>query len=486
MQNAEVKVAESFQEKTFEYRNQLRAFMVLGFFVAVTLWTQATDIRYIYLNAYLWFGFIYGMTLQYGRFCMASAIRDLFAVRVPRMAVGIMIGIVLFSLVSAYATAVGKSSFHASPLGIHSVIGGLIFGIGMVFTGGCASGSLYKSGEGSVSAMLVVLSLSFAQALFVDASGWLNSLAPSSWTVSALAQNLPESLSPSDGLFDIFLAGHIWGLSSTTLAKISGITDPVIAAFAGNSLLNAILPAMLLLVFIYIGWYRKGHLRSIGAEKYNGWRTEVAGYWSMITASKKTAIAGLVLGIAAGLHMWVMLSLQIHFGIFNAGELLVAMGHTSGLSIQDTVFDPGYFYITTQEAQAAGWVLAKFGADNMDNIFFGLENGLPNPMLNPVLWMSFAIMGGAAVMALLHNEFKWKWPTLEIAVWAIFGGTLMGIGARIALGCNIGAFFVPVANGDPSGWLFFLGMAGGGYLGVKFFNWWIERKMAKDVVGLEL
>ena len=206
----------------------------------------------------------------------------------------------------------------------------------------------------------------------------------------------------------------------------------------------------------------------------------------MITASRRTAIAGLVLGIAAGLHMWVMQGLQTRFGIFNAGELLAAMGHTSGLSIQDTVFDPGYFYITTQEAQAAGWVLAKLGAKNMDNIFFGLENGLPNPILNPVLWMSIAIMGGAAVMALLHNEFKWKWPTLEIAVWAIFGGILMGIGARVALGCNIGAFFVPVANGDPSGWLFLLGMTGGGYLGVKFFNWWIERKMAKEVVGLEL
>jgi hypothetical protein len=51
---------------------------------------------------------IYGMCLQYGRFCMASAIRDLFAVGVPRMAVGIMIAVVLFSLVSAAVTLTGK------------------------------------------------------------------------------------------------------------------------------------------------------------------------------------------------------------------------------------------------------------------------------------------------------------------------------------------------------------------------------------------
>jgi hypothetical protein len=28
--------------------------------------------------------------------------------------------------------------------------------------------------------------------------------------------------------------------------------------------------------------------------------------------------------------------------------------------------------------------------------------------------------------------------------------------------------------------LFGLGMIGGAYIGVKFFNWWTERKMAKE------
>jgi len=161
------------------------------------------------------------------------------------------------------------------------------------------------------------------------------------------------------------------------------------------------------------------------------------------------------------------------------------MGY-SGLSIQDTVFDPGYFYITTQEAQGAAWVVQKLGFNVTDNIFFGLDNGVPNPILNPVLWMSIALVGGAAVMALLNNEFKLKMPTLEIATWAIFGGILMGIGARIGLGCNIGAFFATVTNGDPSGWLFGLGMTVGGFIGVKFFNWWIERQMAKEMSAFDL
>lgn len=466
-------------------RNTIRAYMVLGFFVLVSLWSYAVDERHLYLAAYLWFGFVYGMALQYGRFCMASAIRDLFAVGVPRMAVGIMIAVVLFSLVSAYVTATGKSTFHPSPLGFYSVIGGLIFGIGMVFTGGCASGSLYKTGEGSIAALLVVLSLSFTQAVFVDAGGWLNALVPDGWTQSAIGKNLPAELTPTDGWYDQFLAGHIWDLSATTVGAALGLEHPFVSAFLGNSLLNAILPALLILAVIYVGWYRKGWLRGKEAS-YRGLSTELAGYWSMLTASRRTAIAGLVLGVAAGLHMWVMQGLQQRYGIMNAGELLAGLGHTSGLSIQDTVFDPGYFYVTTQEAQGAAWVLAQLGVNVMDNVFIGLDNGIPSPLLNPVLWMSISLIGGAAVMALLNNEFKLKWPTAEIAAWAIFGGMLMGIGARVGMGCNIGAFFATVTNGDPSGWLFGLGMTAGGWIGVKFFNWWIERKMAREAGDLAL
>ncbi len=271
----------------------------------------------------------------------------------------------------------------------------------------------------------------------------------------------------------------MWDLKAFTLGEQLGFANPVAAAFIGNSLLNAIVPALVILVLIYRGWYRKGYLRN-RKDGARGLTTELAGWWSMVTASRRTAIAGLILGVAAGLQMWVMQTLQQRFGIENAGELLQALGHTPGLSLQDTVFDPGYFYVTTQEAQGAAWVLSRLGMNLTDNIFLGLENGIPGPWVNPVLWMSFAVIGGSAVMALLHNEFKLKFPTLEIAVWAIGGGILMGIGARIGLGCNIGAFFATVTNGDPSGWLFGLGMTAGGYLGVKFLNWWIERKMALE------
>jgi len=463
--------------------NQIWAFVLVGFFLAVSIGSYALNELYIYLVAYLWFGFIYGMCLQYGRFCFSSAFRDLFAVGTPRMIVGIMIAMVLFGLSASFATATGMSTFHGAPSGMHSVIAGLVFGIGMVFSGGCASGSLYKTGEGNGAAALVILSISVTQAAFVDVGGWLDRLIPSSWHASALAKGLPESITPGEGWIDQYLAGHVWDQPVLSFSKLVGLENESVAgAFLANFLLGVVLPASVLLWVVYVFWYRKGFLRKrLRDGGAPGFKAEISGFWTMTMASKRTAVAGLFLGIACGLHMFVMRGLRMKFDIENAGSILIAIGQDFGLSVRGTVFDPGYWYVTTQEAQWVGWVFNKLGWDNMHNIYFGLNNGIPNPLFNPADWMSVALIGGAAVMALLHGEFKFKKPTAELAAWAIIGGFLMGVGSRLGLGCNIGAFFVRVANGDPSGWLFGLGMIPGAYVGVRFFSWWTERKMAKQM-----
>lgn len=466
-----------------ERKKRLWAYGVLAFFAMVSIGTYAYNEYYIYLSVYLWFGLIYGMCLQYGRFCFSSAFRDLFAVGVPRMVVGIMIATALFAVVGAFVSATGMSTFHAAPTSSHALIAGFIFGVGMVFAGGCASGSLYKTGEGNGNALMVILSISVTQALFADMAGWSNKLVPQSWHESAVAKGLPEVINAGDGWVDQYLAGYVWDQPVMTYASLMGMQDDSVAgAFLGNFFIGVVLPAMALLIVVYIFWSRKGFInkrKKLGQTTMT-FKDDLRGYWTMIMASKRTAIAGLILGIACGLHMLVIQGLRVKFGIRNAGELLERMGFEFGLSVNGTVFDPGYWYVTTQEAQWVGWIFNKMGADNMDNIYFGYVNGIPNPAINPADWMSLALIGGAAIMALLHNEFKFKKPTLELATWAIIGGALMGIGSRLGLGCNIGAFFVRVSQGDTSGWLFGLGMIGGAYIGVKFFNWWTERKMAKE------
>ena len=470
--------------EAWEQRNKKRMFIIVALLSLATVLTYLMNDYYIYISAYAWFGVVYGMCLQYGRFCFASAFRDLFAVGVPRMVVGIMISMIFFAFVSSYVSSTKMSTFHAAPVGFFMVIAGFIFGVGMVFAGGCASGSLYKSGEGSGAAMLVLLSISITQSIFVTMRGpWVNALVPQSWHDSAVAKGLPAFINAGDGWMDQYLAGYAWNFPNITFARWLGWTDESVkGAYIGNTIVGVVIPALLLLLAVYFIWVRKGFMKKRAeAGLGTGPGANVAGYWSMITASKRTIIAGAVLGTACGFQMFVMKGLQIKFGVQNFGELMKRMGHTFGLSIKGTVFDPGYWYVTTQEAQWVGWMTQKLGIENMDNIFYGVTNGIPNPLFNPADWMTIGLLGGAAIMALYSNEFKWKKPTMELAFWAIIGGALMGIGSRLAMGCNVGAFLIRISNGNPSGWLFGIGMIGGAFIGVKVFNWYTERKMAKEM-----
>ena len=462
-----------------EKRNQAWALIITGLLILISFLYYKTNVYYMYLVAYIWFGFAYGMMLQYGRFCFASASRDLFVAGVPRMAVGIMIALVFFSIMQAIVSAIGLSTFHPAPFGIHMLISGIIFGLGMVLAGGCASGSLYKVGEGNMTSfMAVIFGLCIGQSVFVDVGGIFDKLVPQAWEKSALAKGLPEYLI-KDGWFDKYLAGYVWNQPTITLAETKFISSAFGGAwkyFIGNSLINTIIPATLIILLIYFTVYRKSYIRKAGKPSL-GFVGEVNGILSMITASRKTAIMGVLIGIVAGLHILTIGGLQNKFGVTNFGHLLKNMGHLQDTSLMGDVFDPGYWYITSQEAQFGAWILEKFGWNMHDNIFFGINNGIPQPWRNPALWMSIGIILGAMVMARLNNEFALKWPKGELWVWGILGGILMGFGARPSLGCNIGAFFIRVSGGDPNGWLYGGGMAIGAFIGVKFFDWWTERKM---------
>lgn len=469
--------------ENIEKRNKLWAFIVTGILILISMIYYKANVYYIYLMVYIWFGFAYGMMLQYGRFCMASASRDLFAAGVPRMAVGVLIGLIFFSIVGVFLSATNMSTFHAGPLGAHEVIGGIIFGVGMVLAGGCASGTLYKIGEGNGTSILALMGISFGQALFVDIGGIFNKLMPQSWIDRANAATwIPKDKMTS--WFDHYLAGYVL-LKPKVLLSDTGAFSSLGGAmkfFIANSVVNTILPTIILLIVIYYFFMRKGFIKKRLKQKSStGFSDDVAGIWSMITASKRTTLMAVLIGVTAGIHILAMSGMQHKFGVTNFGELLIRMGHSSDVSVTGKVFDPGYWYITTQEAQFAGWVLEKIGWNVHDSIFFGVMNGLPELWRNPALWMSLGIIFGAMVMALLNKEFKFKLPKGELIVWGLGGGLLMGAGARVALGCNIGAFFIRVAGGDPGGWLFGTGMVVGAYAGVKFFNWWTDRKMAKEM-----
>ena len=83
--------------------------------------------------------------------------------------------------------------------------------------------------------------------------------------------------------------------------------------------------------------------------------------------------------------------------------------------------------------------------------------------------MNIGIVLGALGAAALAGRFA---PSLKIPlpslVAAVLGGVLMGYGARIAFGCNIGAFFSGVAS--TAGGLVFFGDNAGAFVAARATN----------------
>jgi len=81
---------------------------------------------------------------------------------------------------------------------------------------------------------------------------------------------------------------------------------------------------------------------------------------------------------------------------------------------------------------------------------------------------NIGVILGAVIASSLAGSFSNKTTTnYKILLAAILGGLLMGFGARLAFGCNIGALFSGIASGSLHGWAWFLFAFIGSYFGTK-------------------
>lgn len=97
--------------------------------------------------------------------------------------------------------------------------------------------------------------------------------------------------------------------------------------------------------------------------------------------------------------------------------------------------------------------------------------------------MNIGIMVGALIAASLAGRFapNFRIPLRSVLAAAI-GGIMLGYGARLAYGCNIGAYFSGIASGSLHGWIWLVAAFAGNMLGVRlrpfFFTGEAARKPA--------
>ena len=95
--------------------------------------------------------------------------------------------------------------------------------------------------------------------------------------------------------------------------------------------------------------------------------------------------------------------------------------------------------------------------------------------------MDFGIILGAVLAAALAGKFapEEKLPVRSVLA-AILGGLLLGYGARLSFGCNIGALLAGISTGSLHGWLWLVSGFAGNIAGVKLRpHFGLERPAVK-------
>lgn len=142
---------------------------------------------------------------------------------------------------------------------------------------------------------------------------------------------------------------------------------------------------------------------------------------------------------------WPILAAAVILAVFNALTLMVS-GQPWGIT--------GAFALW-------GSKIAQFiGIDVLSWGYWsgGREASLDESIFhNTTSVMNFGVMTGAFMAATAGGIFSFKKRIpFKIAMASIIGGLLMGYGARLAFGCNIGAYFGGIASFSVHGWVWMI------------------------------
>lgn len=100
-------------------------------------------------------GITFGFILQKSRFCFVAALRDPYLIGGVALTKAMLIAFAIttlgFSAIKYGAYLQGQTipgQNFIVPISVATIIGAIFFGMGMVLAGGCASGTMMRTGEG--------------------------------------------------------------------------------------------------------------------------------------------------------------------------------------------------------------------------------------------------------------------------------------------------------------------------------------------------
>lgn len=322
-------------------------------------------------------GAIFGLLVQYHRLCLVAATGNLLLIKDNRQVLAFMAALIVAItgtqlLEFTETVAIADSAYRNSQLDwFGASLGGLIFGIGGVMAGGCATRTLIRSAEGSLHAIIALLFF-----MLFAASAQFG-----------------------------FLENIRLGLTHNTAIELAG--DASVATILG---LPQWLPVVVIIAVLAIYMIKN---------------------WN--PAAKSMVIGGTIIG-----------------------ALVVCSWYITGVLAQDE-FDP-----TKPSAVTVSGPLARFG-------YILISSKIP--ALSFAISFVIGIAVTVLIFSLVTGRFKLEPPKRNAFKYAIFGGSLMGIGGIMAYGCNVGQGLSGISTLSFESMLAFAGMFSGTALSIK----WMER-----------
>lgn len=228
-----------------------------------------------------------------------------------------------------------------------------------------------------------------------------------------------------------FVAGSFWASLDMGWWQALPSWAPIALGEVFGWPLGVVLQIAFLLV-LWLGLKRWGKPAPNNTAAAVSWRIILTGPWPLLAGGLTLAGLNFITLLIAG-HPW---SITWAFTLWGAKIAMLL-----GWNPESSTFWQGDF----QHSALQGGIL-----DDITSV------------------MDIGLLVGALCAAALAGRFA---PQLHIPlrslIAALIGGLLMGYGARIAFGCNIGAFFSGVASTSLHGWLWIAAALPGTWIGVR-------------------
>lgn len=214
--------------------------------------------------------------------------------------------------------------------------------------------------------------------------------------------------------------------------QLPGIGSVSLGESLGWAIATPLQLMLLLFIYLLLRWSGCHSSPLLSRKNWIGWKKLASGPWPYLYGAVALALLNWTTLLTAG-HPW-----SITWGLTLWGAKLAVL--TGWNPASSSFWSSGF-----QQAALADSLLA-----------------------DTTSLMNFGIMLGALLASALSKKERVATPwDLRKTVGAVCAGLLMGYGARLAYGCNIGAFFSGVASGSLHGWVWIVCALSGVYLTIK-------------------